>query len=90
MGAGGTSLVMTMEPTCAPSSLGARTTKEREACVVPFRRITCPKFFLSTFTVDSPRSQPAGPAEVREEIRDRYEKQKACPPAMILPGFPRK
>src|SRR5438034_7780293 len=44
---------MTMEPTCAPSSLGARTTKEREAWVVPLRRRDCAKSFLSTFMMDS-------------------------------------
>src|SRR5437870_12757695 len=44
---------MTIEPTCATSSLGARTTKEREAWVVPLRRRDCAKSFLSTFMMDS-------------------------------------
>src|SRR5882724_5076036 len=44
---------MTIEPTCAPSSLGARTMKEREAWVLPFSRRDAVKFFRSTRTTDS-------------------------------------
>src|SRR3989442_3562130 len=35
------------------SRLGASTTQEREACVVPLSRRDCVKFFLPTLTMDS-------------------------------------
>jgi len=57
----GASFVMTIEPTCAPSSLGASTTNEREACVVPFSRSVSKRLVRSTRTVDSARSAEGRP-----------------------------
>src|SRR6266478_232362 len=56
---------MTMEPTCAPSSFGASTSKERDACVVPLSRRDCVKFFLSTLTMDSSTPVAARPVRNR-------------------------
>src|SRR5580704_329826 len=52
---------MTIEPTCAPSSFGASTTNEREACVVPFSRSVSERLLRSTRTVDSARSAEGRP-----------------------------
>src|SRR6267154_2842049 len=57
----GASLVMTMEPTCAPSSLGANTTNDREASVVPLSRRLCVKFLFSIRMIDSSTLAAARP-----------------------------
>jgi hypothetical protein len=50
-----------MEPTCAPSSLGTRTAKAREDCVVPFYRSVLEWLFLSTPSCDSDPSTNGRP-----------------------------
>jgi len=75
MGAGGNQFGDDHGTDLRSFKLGARTTKEREACVVPFRRSTCPEILPFHFYGGLPSVRcPLALPEVREEIRDRNEK----------------
>jgi len=90
MGAGGTSLVMTMEPTVRSFELGGQDHEGTRGLRRSIQANYLPEIFLSTFTVDSPRFRARRP---RRRCAKRYgiatRSRKAAPASMILPGFPR-